>query len=82
MSIIHDAAMVFAAGLMTPETTQFQVKYLASRLFHDPIVRERALAMGFEPGTCVMLADADDYVEIIQDMTPEEKQAIRERVAR
>jgi|HubBroStandDraft_1064217.scaffolds.fasta_scaffold156152_2 hypothetical protein len=80
-TMVLKAKAVAAAALLTEETSEFQVSLLFAKLSNDPVINERALALGFEEDTSVMVADLEDYAEIIAAMTPEEKQALRERIA-
>ncbi len=79
---------VAALGLVTEETTQFEVDLLFSLILNDPIVNECALGYGFEVDeetgrdTAVMAVTFDDYVEIIEKMSPQEKQELRKRIGR
>lgn len=73
--------LVEAAGLGTADMSSFDVFILAGHLLDDPVVDARAVAMGFEPGTSIMLATLEDRVEIIKSMTAEEKAALRERIS-
>ena len=75
------AKAIGAAGLMTEESTRWQTNILYSRLLHDPVVNERCVALGNLGDTAELAYGDEDVVKIIQQMTPAEKQALRERIA-
>jgi hypothetical protein len=82
------ARAVAALGLLTEDSSRFDVAVIFSLILHDPIVDARARGYGFEVNeetgrdTCVMAATYEDYVEIIEQMTPQEKQELRKRIGK
>lgn len=79
---IFRARTVAALGLVTEDTSQFEVAAIFSAVINDQVVDQRARALGCEEGTCVRVADYQDYAEIVESMSPEEKQDLRKRIGR
>lgn len=77
---ISKARVAAALGLVTEDTSQFEVAAIFGAVIKDPIVSECALSIGFEEGTCVTVADTQDYAEIVEHMSPSEKSALRKRI--
>jgi hypothetical protein len=81
------ARLVEAAGLLTPEMTAYEVFCISCALHGDTVLEARALALGFEcdektgEPTCVMAADHEDYINLVNDMTPSEREELRGRMS-
>lgn len=73
--------LVQAAGLLTSDMEPLEVFTLGNKIDSDPVVFKAALALGVDTETSEMLADIDDFVEIVKQMSPEEKAALRKRVS-
>jgi hypothetical protein len=85
---IARANTVQAVGLLTDDSTSWVVDMLFMQIINDPEVDKRANALGFvvdeETGleTAELKVGYEDYVAIVQGMTPAEKSELRQRVGR
>lgn len=73
--------VVEAAGFYHPSQDTWTVYMLGGHLMGDRVVRERAMAKfaAFRPTEGQMFL-RDPYLAVVQEMTPLEKQALRERI--
>ena len=74
------------AGLLTTETTAWDVSVIWNRLLNDPVVSARCEALGYEVDpatgqeTAEMKYDCTDVVEILKAMTVQERADLRVRL--
>jgi hypothetical protein len=85
---IARANTVQAAGLLTDDSTSWAVDMLFMQILNDPVINDRALALGFvvdeETGleTAELKVGYEDYPKIVAAMSAQEKHELRQRLGR